>query len=52
MELPELSPLREYTEVMLREVERVNDIIEELMDLSRPRELQWSSVNLSSYNFV
>ncbi len=37
MELPEASPLQEYTRVMVREVERVNGIIEELMDLSRPR---------------
>jgi two-component system, NtrC family, nitrogen regulation sensor histidine kinase GlnL len=37
MELPEGSALQEYTRVMVREVERVNGIIEELMDLSRPR---------------
>jgi two-component system, NtrC family, nitrogen regulation sensor histidine kinase GlnL len=47
MELPADSPLREYTEVMSREVERVNGIIEELMDLARPRAPQWSSVNLA-----
>ncbi|OHB33262.1 MAG: PAS domain-containing sensor histidine kinase [Desulfuromonadaceae bacterium GWC2_58_13] len=47
MELPEQSPLREYTDVMIREVERVNGIIEELMDLARPRPPQWSPVNLS-----
>lgn len=47
MELPGDSPLREYTEVMSREVERVNSIIEELMDLARPRAPQWSSVNLA-----
>jgi two-component system nitrogen regulation sensor histidine kinase GlnL len=47
MELPEQSPLREYTDVMIREVERVNSIIEELMDLARPRPPQWSPVNLS-----
>jgi two-component system, NtrC family, nitrogen regulation sensor histidine kinase GlnL len=47
MELPEQSPLREYTDVMIREVERVNDIIEELMDLARPRPPQWSPVNLA-----
>ncbi len=39
--------LREYTDVMLKEVERVNGIIEELMDLSRPRPPQWTPVNLS-----
>lgn len=39
--------LREYTDVMLKEVERVNGIIEELMDLSRPRPPEWSPVNLS-----
>jgi len=37
MELPQESALQEYTRVMVREVERVNGIIEELMDLSRPR---------------
>jgi len=47
MELPEQSPLREYTGVMIREVERVNTIIEELMDLARPRAPQWSEVNLA-----
>jgi two-component system nitrogen regulation sensor histidine kinase GlnL len=47
MELSEQSPLREYTDVMIREVERVNGIIEELMDLARPRPPQWSPVNLS-----
>jgi two-component system, NtrC family, nitrogen regulation sensor histidine kinase GlnL len=47
MELQADSPLHEYTEVMSREVERVNSIIEELMDLSRPRAPQWSSVNLA-----
>ncbi len=47
MELAEHSPLREYTNVMIREVERVNGIIEELMDLARPRPPQWSPVNLS-----
>ncbi len=47
MELPEQSPLREYTGVMIREVERVNGIIEELMDLARPRPPEWSEVNLA-----
>ena len=37
MELNSASPLREYTDVVIREVERINDIIEELMDLARPR---------------
>lgn len=47
MELPEQSPLREYTSVMVREVDRVNSIIEELMDLARPRPPQFSEVNLA-----
>lgn len=47
MELGEQSSLCEYTEVMIREVERVNGIIEELMDLARPRAPQLSEVNLA-----
>ena len=47
MELEEDSPLVEYTSVMLKEVERVNNIIEELMDLSRPRPPAMSDVNLA-----
>ncbi len=46
MELPEESPLREYTQVMVREVERINNIIEELMDLGNPRPIQQEEVNL------
>ena len=37
MELNSDSPLSEYTDLVIREVERINDIIEELMDLARPR---------------
>lgn len=37
MELEGDSRLTEYTDVVIREVERINDIIEELMDLTRPR---------------
>jgi len=47
MELGKENPLREYTDVMVKEVERVNAIIEELMDLSRPRRPEWSEVNLT-----
>jgi two-component system nitrogen regulation sensor histidine kinase GlnL len=47
MELAEQSPLKEYTGIMIREVERVNTIIEELMDLARPRPPEWSEVNLA-----
>ncbi len=47
MELPEDSNLKEYTEVMIKEVERVNGIIEELMDLARPRPPELSEVNLA-----
>jgi two-component system, NtrC family, nitrogen regulation sensor histidine kinase GlnL len=39
--------LCEYTDVMIKEVDRVNVIIEELMDLSRPRPPEWSEVNLT-----
>lgn len=47
MELPQGSHLSEYTSVMIREVERVNGIIEELMDLSRPRAPELKEVNLA-----
>jgi two-component system nitrogen regulation sensor histidine kinase GlnL len=47
LELPGDSPLQEYTAVMVREVERVNGIIEELMDLARPRPPQLSPVDLA-----
>jgi len=46
MELGE-DQLCEYTDVMIKEVDRVNVIIEELMDLSRPRQPEWSEVNLT-----
>ena len=47
MELVSDNPLTEYTRVMIREVERVNGIIEELMDLARPRPPQLTEVNLA-----
>lgn len=47
MELGADSPLKEYTIVMIREVERVNGIIEELMDLARPRQPQPGEVDLA-----
>lgn len=46
MELEEGSPLVEYPQVMIREAERVNRIIEELLDLSRPRQATSSEVNI------
>jgi two-component system nitrogen regulation sensor histidine kinase GlnL len=46
MELPDGSDLRDYTRVMLKEVQRVNRIVEELLDLATPRKLQLSQVNL------
>jgi len=47
MELDENSGLSEYTSVMIKEVERVNAIIEELMDLSHPRPPTKDDVNLA-----
>lgn len=46
MELPPESSLKEYTSVMTREVDRVNDIIEELLDLERPPSPRLGAVNL------
>ncbi len=45
-ELPAESELRDYTRVMLKEVKRVNRIVEELLDLASPRKLQLGQVNL------
>ena len=47
IELKGESQLQEYTDVMVREVERVNGLIEELMDLARPRPPCFSEVNLA-----
>lgn len=47
MELADDNPLTEYTRVMIKEVERVNGIIEELMDLTRPRSPELTEVNLA-----
>ena len=40
------SSLREYTDIMIREVDRVNQLIEQLLDLSRPPQLTMASVNI------
>ncbi len=45
-ELPEESELRDYTRVVLKEVQRVDRIVEELLQLASPRKLQLSPVNL------
>jgi two-component system nitrogen regulation sensor histidine kinase GlnL len=47
MELGKDKELQEYTELMIRETERVNRIIEELLDLSRPRKNRTGKVNIS-----
>jgi two-component system nitrogen regulation sensor histidine kinase GlnL len=47
MELGDDSPLREYTRVMVKETERINGIIDELMDLGRPRPAIMGEVNLA-----
>jgi len=45
-ELPDGSELCEYTGIMLKEVQRVNKIVEELLELASPRPLRPSKVNL------
>jgi two-component system nitrogen regulation sensor histidine kinase GlnL len=45
-ELPQESELRDYTRVVIKEVERVNRIVEELLDLASPRKLELAPVNL------
>lgn len=47
MELAETSSLKDYTQIMIKEVERINVIIEELMDLGNPRPLEISDVDLT-----
>lgn len=45
-ELGEESDLREYTRVMIRETERIDHIIRELLELASPRGLLLAPVNL------
>lgn len=40
------SALKEYTDIMVREVDRVNHLIEQLLDLARPPELSLAPVNI------
>ncbi len=47
MELSEESSLLDYTRIMVKEAERINFIIEELMDLSNPREPEIGDVDLT-----
>ncbi|MEA5113781.1 MAG: ATP-binding protein [Geobacteraceae bacterium] len=45
-ELPGGSGLHDYTSIILREVGRVNKIVEELLSISTPRKLEFGHVNL------
>ena len=47
MELQEESALQDYTQIMIKEAERINFIIEELMDLGNPREPEIGDVDLT-----
>lgn len=38
--------VKEFTDIMIREVDRVNHLIEQLLDLSRPAELDLAPVNI------
>ncbi len=40
------ASLRAYTDIMIREVDRVNQLIEQLLDLSRPKQLSLAPVNI------
>ena len=40
------APLCKYTDIMIREVDRVNHLIEQLLDLSRPAELRLEPLNI------
>lgn len=45
-ELPPDSELLDYTRIMIKETQRVNRIVEELLALTTPRKLELSKVNL------
>jgi two-component system nitrogen regulation sensor histidine kinase GlnL len=47
MELAQESSLQDYTQIMIKEVERINFIIEELMDLGNPRPPEIGDVDLT-----
>ena len=47
MELSEESPMLDYTQIMIKEVERINFIIDELMDLGNPRAPEIDDVDLT-----
>jgi two-component system nitrogen regulation sensor histidine kinase GlnL len=47
MELSTESPLQDYTQIMIKEAERINFIIDELMDLGNPREPEIGDVDLT-----
>jgi two-component system nitrogen regulation sensor histidine kinase GlnL len=47
LELDEDSNVQEYTRIMVKEVDRINFIIEELMDLGNPREPDIVDVDLT-----
>ena len=38
--------VREFTDIMIREVDRVNQLIEQLLDLSRPAQLEIAPINI------
>jgi two-component system nitrogen regulation sensor histidine kinase GlnL len=38
--------VREFTDIMIREVDRVNQLIEQLLDLSRPADLNLEALNI------
>jgi len=46
MELEKSLELQEYTQLIIREAERINRIIEELLNLSRPRNAQPEAINI------
>ncbi|GAM09801.1 signal transduction histidine-protein kinase AtoS [Geobacter sp. OR-1] len=45
-ELPQDSELLDYTRIMIKETQRVNRIVEELLALTTPKKLKLSKVNL------
>jgi two-component system nitrogen regulation sensor histidine kinase GlnL len=44
--LDEASSLRDFTDIIIRETDRVNQLIAQLLDLSRPAELELAPLNI------
>ena len=44
--LDDASPMRDFTDIIIRETDRVNQLIAQLLDLSRPAQLELAPLNI------